>query len=143
MSHGIVAINRWSFGPMGTFGDLRVGEGPRERRMGHTLELPWRQNQRGISCIPRGVYQLRLDRYYAGDYDCWEICDVANRSEIKIHIGNTIKDVRGCVVLGTGLGWIDSKWAVRSSGTAFRAFMEAMEDYGDATIIITDGGGQR
>ena len=149
MSHGIVTINRWSFGKMGTFGDICVGEGPRQRNMGYTLELPWRQNQRGISCIPAGVYPLRPSHYYRGDYDCWEICEVSNRDEIKIHIGNTIIDIRGCVVLGTELGWLAknregaplNKWAVISSGTAFRAFMEAMKDYKDATLIITEGKG--
>ena len=141
MSHGIVTINRWSFGKMGTFGDLRVGIGPEARNLGYTLELPWRHNQRGISCVPRGVYPLRRDRYHAGDYDCWEICEVSGRDEIKIHIGNTVLDIRGCVVLGTELGWLEKRWAVVSSGTAFRAFMEAMVNYKDATIIITERGG--
>jgi hypothetical protein len=137
MSHGILTLPRWSHGPMGTFGTLRLGSGSDRRLIGYSLELPWRENQRGISCIPCGAYPLERSRYNKGDYDCWEICDVPGRDEIKIHKGNTIDDVRGCLVLGTRLGWVADKWAVTSSRLAFRRFMAEMQEYETATIIIS------
>ena len=106
--------------------------------MGYTLELPWRQNQRGISCIPLGVYPLRRARYHAGDYDCWEICEVYGRDEIKIHVGNTIDDIQGCVVLGGELGWVHDRWAVTVSKVAFRQFMRELEPCESATVVVLD-----
>ena len=127
---------------MGTFGNLLLGSGEDQARLCYTLELPWRDNAPRVSCIPCGTYPLRYDFYNRGGYACWEIYDVPGRDEIKIHIGNVELDILGCVVLGTALGWIKkrgqpkSKWAVTSSGVAFRRFMEVMEPFSEATITI-------
>lgn len=117
---------------MGTFGDIGVAGA----FVAYSLELPWIDNKRGISCIPCSTYSLRQDYYHKGDYPCWEICDVPDRDEIKMHIGNTVADIEGCVAMGTGLGRIYQKWAVTSSGIAFRKFMTAMEVYDSATIVV-------
>lgn len=66
-----------------------------------------------------GVYNL-------GGYPGYEVKDVPNRSLIKIHIGNTIDDVVGCIALGKSLGFMEIKWAVSSSKKAFSEFMQAM-----------------
>ena len=137
MSHGIVTLARWSFGEMGTFGELQIGTGSDSQPSCHTLELSWRNNQRRVSCIPCGAYSLKQSYYHSGGYDCWEVCDVLGRDEIKIHIGNTIDDVLGCIVLGTELGWVDEKWAVTSSRYAFRRFMESMTAYETATLFVS------
>ena len=68
-----------------------------------TLELPWKQNQRSISCIPAGQYdaRLRLPRESATrEYIHLLVKDVPNRSYILIHIGNTTKDTQGCILVG-------------------------------------------
>lgn len=128
---GIPVLSRWCDGPMGTFGTLRLDDWEC-----FTCELPWLDNARGKSCIPTGIYPFKKSYYYGGGYDCWEICDVPGRDEIKLHIGNTIIDVEGCVVVGTALGFIKRKWAVTSSGIAFRAFMELMEGIPETSIVI-------
>ena len=70
-----------------------------------TLELPYRDNQRSISCIPAGEYKvrLRLPRESATrNYIHLIVKDVPNRSHILFHIGNTAKDTRGCILVGQG-----------------------------------------
>ena len=74
-------------------------------RMCDTLENPWRDNQRNISCIPEGEYpvRLRLPRESATrDYMHLLVKDVPNRDYILFHIGNSAKDTSGCILVGLG-----------------------------------------
>ena len=74
-------------------------------RMCDTLENPWLDNQRNISCIPEGEYKvrLRLARESASrDYLHLLVQDVPNRDWILFHRGNTAKDTRGCILVGLG-----------------------------------------
>ena len=94
-------IIRDTFTKESTIGELFLnGE-----RMCDTLELPWRDNQRSISCIPEGEYKvrLRLARESASrDYLHLLVQDVKDRSYILFHRGNSAKDTRGCILLGQG-----------------------------------------
>jgi len=68
-----------------------------------TLENPYLDNQRNISCIPAGQYnvRLRLARESATrDYLHLLVQEVPNRSYILFHIGNTAKDTQGCILVG-------------------------------------------
>tara|TARA_R110000744_G_scaffold46471_1_gene102716 strand:- start:40 stop:522 length:483 start_codon:yes stop_codon:yes gene_type:complete len=70
-----------------------------------TLELPFRDNQRSISCIPTGEYKvrLRLPRESATrDYIHLLVQDVPSRDYILFHRGNSAKDTRGCILVGQG-----------------------------------------
>lgn len=70
-----------------------------------TLENPWLDNQRNISCIPEGQYnvRLRLARESASrDYLHLLVQDVPNRDWILFHRGNTAKDTSGCILVGNG-----------------------------------------
>ena len=70
-----------------------------------TLENPWLDNQRNISCIPEGQYKvrLRLARESASrDYLHLLVQDVPNRDWILFHRGNTAKDTSGCILVGNG-----------------------------------------
>tara|TARA_R110001592_G_scaffold34036_2_gene117257 strand:+ start:63 stop:482 length:420 start_codon:yes stop_codon:yes gene_type:complete len=74
-------------------------------RISDTLENPWLDNQRNISCIPEGEYKvrLRLPRESATrDYIHLLVQDVPNRDWILFHRGNTAKDTRGCILVGLG-----------------------------------------
>mgnify|MGYP003625319119 len=94
-------ILRDTFTDESTIGELFVdGE-----RFCDTLELPYRDNQRSISCIPTGSYKVRM-RYpresATRDYLHLLVKDVKDRSFILFHRGNSAKDTRGCILLGQG-----------------------------------------
>ena len=70
----------------------------------HTLELPWKDNQKNISCIPSGEYscRVRLARESATrDYVHLLVKDVPNRDFILFHMGNYPSDSQGCLLTGT------------------------------------------
>ena len=84
-----------------TIGELFInGE-----RICDTLENPYLDNQRNISCIPEGEYpvRLRLARESASrDYLHLLVQDVPNRDWILFHRGNYPKDTSGCILVGLG-----------------------------------------
>ena len=92
---------RDTFSKESTIGELFLnGE-----RMCDTLENSWQDNQRNISCIPEGIYpvRLRLPRESATrDYIHLLVKDVPNRDWILFHRGNTAKDTSGCILVGLG-----------------------------------------
>ena len=92
---------RDTFTKESTIGELFInGE-----RICDTLENPWQDNQRNISCIPEGEYpvRLRLARESASrDYLHLLVQDVPNRDYILFHIGNKSSDTRGCILVGLG-----------------------------------------
>ena len=74
-------------------------------RFCNTLELPFRDNQRSVSCIPTGEYKvrLRLPRESATrDYIHLLVQDVPSRDYILFHRGNSAKDTHGCILVGQG-----------------------------------------
>lgn len=63
------------------------------------LELPWRNNERQVSCIPEGMYKTK--KRISAKYDeHFHLLDVPNRSWILIHHGNFPEDVLGCILVG-------------------------------------------
>lgn len=78
-----------------------------------TLEEPWRENQRMISCIPKGQYNVQTwnsPRHPSS----WVVLDVPGRSAILIHTGNTLKDTAGCILVGEKF----SQWGIDRSRDA-------------------------
>jgi len=74
-----------------------------------TLELPWKNNLKRISCIPAGTY--RVVKHKSPKFgECFWVKDVPGRSEILIHKGNYHKDVLGCVLVGDDFKDINKDW---------------------------------
>ena len=113
-------LTRLETGDEGTFGRLSV----LDEITGdviyscYTLELPWRQNARGRSCVPASDYLLkgRTDspKHPGFVYEEWDDPatpqreDVADRDNIQIHAANLagdedkgyVKQLDGCIAPG-------------------------------------------
>jgi hypothetical protein len=64
------------------------------------LELPWRDNQRRVSCIPEGMYRVRIRRTDKfGQH--YHILNVPDRDAILQHGGNYTSDILGCQLPGS------------------------------------------
>jgi hypothetical protein len=62
-----------------------------------TIELPWKENQRNISCIPEGRYALKT-RYSTRFKSHLHVQQVEGRSLILLHPANdALKELRGCI----------------------------------------------
>jgi hypothetical protein len=72
-----------------------------------TIELPWKDNLRRVSCIPEGVYEVRK-RFSLKFKNHLQIVNVRLRSEILIHPANdALKELNGCIApvsYQTGIG---------------------------------------
>ena len=64
-----------------------------------SLELPWCQNKRGISCIPSGRY-VCVKRYTAKYGHHFWLQNVPDRDVILLHVGNSVADSHGCILVG-------------------------------------------
>ena len=114
----MLKITRLEYGNNETIGVLQL----LDKVLCWTLELPDKDNQRNISCIPKGKYKVY--RIVSPKYgDCFQIMNVPNRSEILIHVGNTHRDILGCVLLGSGVGYLNDDRAILGSKNAVNEFM--------------------
>lgn len=93
-----------------------------------TLELPWKNNERNVSCVPKGLYDVKYTFSWLFKKFTYELQKVLNRKGIRKHSGNYFTDIQGCILLGVspkdinGDGQID---VTNSQNTvkAFEAFM--------------------
>lgn len=90
-----------------TLGILTLFEDDKEVFRCHTLELPWKDNQTSISCIPEGEYKV-VPRESKKFKKHFHVTGVPNRSYILIHPGNYYTQIRGCLLPGDGLSDINS-----------------------------------
>lgn len=101
----------------------------------YTMELPWRDNARSISCIPAGEYDVKI-KVSAKYGKVYYIKEVPDRSHILIHSGNfagdTSKDFKthskGCILLGQKKGYFSNQKAVLNSKLTIKKFMKYMND---------------
>lgn len=114
----------------GTFGILVYGNRPGE--WVRTGELPWRDNERSVSCIPAGTYPVFM-RISSRFGKCYEVT-VPGRSDILLHSGNYCgdsalgfkSDVEGCILLGSKRGKLGGQQVVLSSRIARDKFQKHM-----------------
>tara|TARA_R110002033_G_scaffold161573_4_gene198166 strand:+ start:223 stop:771 length:549 start_codon:yes stop_codon:yes gene_type:complete len=100
-----------------------------------TLENPYLNNQRNISCIPEGQYKVRLRTARESatkDYLHLLVQDVPDRSLILFHSDNTAKDTRGCVLVGIGT----EQDFVKNSRLAMDLLMKEILNLGGTNINL-------
>jgi hypothetical protein len=82
------------YDPEGTNGELKLV-------VCSTIELPWLQNARSVSCIPEGRYELRK-RVTTKRGQHLLVVDVKGRDGILFHPANDAKkELRGCIATVT------------------------------------------
>jgi len=117
----------------GTFGVLRLNG----MVFCVTLELPGRDNQTNISCIPAGEYMCRRVES-PGFGSTFEVGEVPGRSNILFHAGNVVGDTKGCVLLGRYFGFLGEDRGVLQSGSTFRDFLERCSDVENFQFVIKE-----
>jgi hypothetical protein len=103
-----ILIDRYSYEKEQTIGKFYLLDEETQSvlKMWHSMELPWKDNQQNISCIPAGYYKgiLHISPTFG---KCLWLQDVPNRSEILIHAANFYYDLLGCIGIGKDLSHID------------------------------------
>lgn len=103
--------------------------------MGYTLERPWKNNQRKISCIPSAKYKVtkrgegESHRFF---YPHLQVMDVPKRSFILFHRGNYPEDFKGCI----GVGRTRSIDFIGNSRAAFNELMKSLEAFDEIELTI-------
>lgn len=101
-----------------------------------TLELPWKDNERQISCIPTGTYKgtKRTSPKYGLHI---HILDVPDRDWILVHQANFVRQLRGCVAVGKKHIDIDGDGSrdVTASRDTMKELMTHIPD-GEFDIVI-------
>ena len=139
-----IFIFRYKSGYQGTAGILAA---PGLCFSCYSMELPWRDNQMDISCIPAGTYDLAWSD--SGRIKGFEVLNVPARSRIKIHAGNWAgdigqgyrSDVEGCILLGRAIGIMDGQLAVLTSRPAVAEFNDRIRRERSVRLTIRDGFG--
>lgn len=124
-----------------TPGRLVVFDGDRVRLQILTLELPWNGNQKRVSCIPEGVYNvIKIDSLRFGE--CFLVEDVPDRTAIEFHAGNYASllppsDTSGCILPGLARGDIndDGVEDITNSRDALQKMLNILPDSFQLHII--------
>jgi len=107
------------------------------KHIAYTIELPWRDNKRRISCIPEGTYILRK-RYSEKFKWHFVLLDVPNRRCILIHPANDAqKELQGCIAPVTK---ITAEGKGTESQKAIQKLTDTLEPYrinGQIKLCIT------
>lgn len=118
-----IKLKRYSDNGVQTLGHLTAPNG----KIYHTLELPWKNNEKKISCIPKGNYKVKK-RTSAKYGEHFHVLNVPNRDFILIHHGNYYTDILGCILPGKGLVDInnDGQLDVTSSRQAIKELLNLL-----------------
>jgi hypothetical protein len=125
-------IKRLSDDGVQTLGIMTLPNG----KVYHTLELAWKNNNRKVSCIPKGKYKVRK-RTSAKYGEHFHILNVPNRDMILIHFSNFHSDLLGCIAPGKGLKDInkDGRLDVTGSRQAMKELLSTLPKEFELEII--------
>jgi hypothetical protein len=127
----VLELTRTYF-PNGTNGKLEC----KGKSICNTIELPWRENETRVSCIPEGKYFIK--KRYSQKFQ-WhlEVLDVKNRSLILFHpANNALQELNGCIapvtkLSGPGLGLMS-----RKAFTALKKLVYRVLDTNESVELI-------
>jgi hypothetical protein len=109
---GAGASATWSSGA--SFSVVREPDSPGEPTIGellveglhfcYTLELPWRDNEQNVSCIPVGIYRVQMLASDKFKRLMPFILNVPGRTAEEIHPCNKVSELLGCIGVGDTRG---------------------------------------
>jgi len=135
----MIVIERKIFLPDVTVGYVWDTESPFKA---WSVENPWEYNQRNVSCIPEGYYNIEYVEGLSKKEAEWVILDVPERSHIEFHVANTADDVQGCIGLGRNLHFFSGDHlGVTHSALTMQEFNDTLQHMRlqGASLFITKG----
>ena len=104
-----------------------------------TLELPWKENEKNISCIPPGKYPIkhRESKKYGKHL---HVTKVPKRTYILVHSANFFHQLQGCIAVGKEFIHIDDDKQVdiNESRLTLKRLISLLAEGEEHTIIIKD-----
>lgn len=97
----MIVIDRW-YQHDCTIGRLVIGD-----FQCFTLELPNKNNEENISCIPAGEYGY-FRRISPNNGEVLQLQNVPNRTLVQVHAGNYTRQIEGCILVGDSVKWLDA-----------------------------------
>jgi hypothetical protein len=102
------------------------------------VELPWKDNESRISCIPVGEYDcVKVPATAAIPYEHISIANVPNRSGVCIHTANFVSQLLGCIAVGdkhvdiNGYGLLD----ITNSKATYNVLMRLLPNAFKLSIV--------
>jgi len=120
-----------------TLGLLQIIENEKVIYACYTLELAWKENKHNISRIPSGLYKAKKITRPNKD-KAISIIEVPDRSYILIHKGNFHTDIRGCILVGRSLKYLNKDEymdVVYSTKTMWEILKTLTDTYFEIEII--------
>jgi Family of unknown function (DUF5675) len=106
-------------------GVLGVWFNPDGAELCKTIELPWKNNEPDISCIPAML--VTFERFMSPAHgQVWEATNVPERSEIEIHAANLASELKGCIGVGDTFGTLSGHAAVLNSQVTLNKLRAAL-----------------
>jgi hypothetical protein len=107
-----------------------------------SLELPWRDNKSGLSCIPRGTYRCVATMSAKYKRIMYLLIPTGSRTGIRIHSANFAGavdhgykcDLLGCLALGSSVIEVNKQYFLRNSRNTMKKFEAAM---GGKNFLLT------
>lgn len=103
----------------------------------YTIERPWKNNERRVSCIPTGEYVGLIHHSPRFGKTIW-IQDVPDRSEILIHPANFASELMGCIAPGQVHNFSKETNFVKSSRRTLDSILDYIGDDKKVRILIDD-----
>lgn len=128
-------LQRLSSDDFATYGQIVDAE---ENIVCVTLELPWRNNEHDVSCVPAGEYAAHRRPSERRGYEVFELDDLPPRTNVEMHIGNLPHDSLGCILIGARFEDINGQHGIADSRVAFAAWMHRNAGYDSITLTIVD-----
>jgi hypothetical protein len=103
----------------------------------YSLERPWLDNQRNISCIPLGIYPLEITMSGRFKKMLPLIHPVPGRSGIRIHAANHVRELEGCIAPCRQLLIEDKEVTGWYSQQAMSKVLGSIQQYKITTLEVT------